>query len=161
MKKLWLSLGLVAGLAGWVGSAPSLRAQATGTIAGAISGPTGPIAGLTVNVVNAAGSVAGTAVTMPAGTYTIGNLAVGTYTIQVVNPARRVVGTGVATVTAGAAATTVDLTLTASQLAGAAVAAGAGAGMSTATKVILASAAAAAAGVAGVVATRDDSSPTR
>ena len=124
MKQLWLSLGVVAALAAWIGLAPSVRAQATGVIAGTVSGPNGPIAGLTVNIVNGAGSVVGTAVTTQTGTYTVGNLAAGTYTIQVVNAAGRVVVTGVGTVTAAALTATVNLTLTASQLAPAAVAAG-------------------------------------
>jgi hypothetical protein len=158
MKQLWLSLGLVATLATWIGSAPSVRAQTRGAIAGAVRGPNGPIAGLTVNVVNDAGSVVGTAITMPAGAYTVSNLAVGTYTIQVVE-ARRVVATSVATVTPTTLTAAVDVTLTASELADAAVAAGGG--MRTRTKVVLATAAAAAAGVLVFVATREDSSPTR
>ena len=162
MKQLWLSLGLVAAVTAWVGSAPSVRAQTSGAIAGTISGPNGPIAGLTVNVVNVAGSVVGTAVTTRDGTYTVRNLAVGTYTIQIVNAAGSVVATGVGTLTAAALTATVDLTLTASQLSAAALAAGGAAtGLSTTAKVVLATAAVAGTGVLAVVATRSDSSPTR
>jgi hypothetical protein len=162
MKQRWLSLGLVAALAVWTGSVPSVRAQTPGAIAGTMSGPNGPIAGLTVNVVNDAGSVVGTAITTRDGAYTVSHLAVGTYTIQVVNAAGSVVATGVGTVTAAALTPTVDLTLTAGQLSPAALAAGGGAtGMSTTTKVVLATAAVAGAGVVVVVATRADSSPTR
>src|SRR5258705_1927549 len=124
MKQLWLSLGLVAALAAWIGSAPSVWAQTSGAIAGTIRGPNGPIAGLTVNVVSNAGRVVGTAVTARDGTYTVSSLAVGTYTIQIVNAAGSVLATGVGTVTAAALTATVDLTLTGSQLSAAALAAG-------------------------------------
>ena len=160
MKQLWLSLGVVAALAAWIGSVPSVRAQTTGVIAGTISGPNGPIAGLTVNVINDAGSVVGTAVTKQDGTYTVSNLGVGRYTVQVVNGAGSVLATGMGTVTTAALTATVDLTLTASQLSSAALAAGS-TGMSTSTKVVLATAAIAGGGILAVVATRDDSSPTR
>jgi hypothetical protein len=160
LKQLWLALGVVAALAAWVGLAPAVGAQTSGAVAGTIRGPNGPISGMTVNLVNGAGTVVGTATTTPSGTYTVGNLAPGTYTVQVVNSAGRVVGTGVGTVTAAALTATVDVTLTASQLAPAAVAAGGG-GLSTTTKVVLATAAAAGAGILAVVATRDDSSPTK
>jgi len=162
MKQLWLSLGLVAALAAWISSAPSVGAQTSGVIAGTISGPNGPIAGLTVNVVNNAGLVVGTAVTARDGTYMVSSLAVGRYTVQIVNAAGSVLATGVGTVTAAALTATVDLTLTGSQLSAAALAAGGtGTGLSTTTKVVLATAAAAGAGILVVVATRADSSPTR
>jgi len=161
MKQLWVSLGLVAALAAWIGSAPSVRAQGSGAIAGVISGPNGPIANLTVNVVNAAGSVVGTAITTQSGGYSVSNLAVGKYTIQVVNAEGRVVVTGVGTLTTAALKATVDLTLTSSQLAAAAVGAGGGAGMSTTTKVVLATAATVAGGIFGVIAIQADSSPTK
>jgi hypothetical protein len=161
MKQLWLSLGLVAAFA-WIGSGPSVGAQTSGAIAGTIRGPNGPVAGLTVNVVNDAGSVVGTAVTTPDGAYTVSRLAVGMYTIQVVNTVGSVVATGVGTVTAAALTPTVDLTLTAGQMSPAALAASGGTtGMSTTTKVVLATAAIAGAGVGVVIATRADSSPTR
>ena len=92
MKQLWLSLGLVAALAAGSASAPSVRAQTSGVIAGTVSGPDGPIAGLTVNVVNDAGSVVGTAdhdvrpAPIPSAI-----LPSGMYTIQVVSAAGRVV----------------------------------------------------------------------
>jgi hypothetical protein len=162
MKNLWTSLGLMALLAVWLGSAASLGAQTSGVITGVVRGSSGPIAGLTVNAVNDAGTVVGTSVTTQAGSYTVSNLAFGTYTIQVVNAARRVVVTGVGTVSGAASTATVDLTLTDDKRAAAAVAAGEGAaGMSTTTKVVIAAAAAAATGVLVVVATRGDSSPTR
>jgi hypothetical protein len=162
MKQLWTSLVLVASLAAWAGSASSVGAQGAGVITGTVRGPNGPIADLTVNLVNDAGTVVGTSTTTQAGTYTVSSLAFGTYTIQVVNAARRVVVTGVGTVSGAVSTATVDLTLTDSQRAAAAVAAGSGAGgMSTTTKVVIATAAAAGAGVLAIVATRDDSSPTR
>src|SRR5690554_6278424 len=47
--------------------------QVAGSVAGVISGPGGPLQGLTVNVVNAAGQVVGTATTAADGSYTVGN----------------------------------------------------------------------------------------
>jgi hypothetical protein len=164
MTRLWIPLGLVALLAVSAGSPSSVLAQGAGVITGAVSGSGGPIAGVTVNVVNDAGTVVGTAVTSSAGAYTIGNLAFGTYTIQVVGTARRVVVTGVGTVSGAASTATVNLTLTDDKLAPAAIAAGGGGGaggMTTTTKAIIATAAAAGAGVLAYVATRADSSPTR
>ncbi|MEP6917017.1 MAG: carboxypeptidase-like regulatory domain-containing protein [Acidobacteriota bacterium] len=161
MKKLWLCLAVLLALAAWGGAAPSVSAQASGKISGIVSGPNGPIAGVTVNIVNNAGVVVGTAVTTSTGAYTVGNLPVGTYTIQVVNTNGRVAGTGVGTVTAGAPAAVVNLTITSSQLAPAAVAAGGGGGMGTTTKIVLVTAAVAAAGILIVVANKDDTSPTR
>jgi Carboxypeptidase regulatory-like domain len=161
MKRLCLSLAVLLALAAWGGAAPSVSAQTSGKISGIVSGPGGPVAGVTVNIVNNAGAVVGTAVTSRTGAYSFGNLPAGTYTIQVVSDKRAVVATGMGTLNSATATASVDVTLTSSQLASAAVAAGGGGGMGTSTKVVLAVAAAAGAGILIAVATKDDTSPTR
>ena len=161
MKQLWLSIGALLAVAVLTTPAPSARAQANGQVSGIISGPSGPLAGMTVNVVNSAGSVVGTAVTSPAGSYSIANLPIGTYTLQVVNPAGAVLATGLGTVTASAASATVNVALTASQLGTTALAAGAGGAGGHTTAIVLGVAAGVGAGVGIYAATRSDSSPTR
>jgi hypothetical protein len=94
-------------------------------------------------------------VTSSAGTYTVANLAVGTYTVQIVDRTGAVLTTGMGTVTAAARAATVDLTLTSSGLAAAALVA------SRKKAIVLGVAAAAAVGTLIFIATRPDSSPTR
>jgi len=161
MKQLRLSLAVLLALAAWGGAAPLAGAQSTGKITGIVSGPGGPVGGLTVNIVNNAGAVVGTAVTAQNGAYTVEKLAVGNYTIQVVSASGSVVGTGMGAVSATSLTTTVNLSLTASQLASMAGAASGGGGLTTATKVVLATAAAAGTGLLLYTATRSDSSPTR
>ena len=110
--------------------------QATGTISGVVSGPDGPLAGVTVNIINSSGQVVGTAVTSSTGAYSVPNLPPGTYTVQVVTSNRRVIGTGTGVVAAGSSAT-VNIPLTSGQLAAAGIAAGGG-GLSTTTVLIIA-----------------------
>lgn len=133
--------------------------QVVGSIAGVISGPGGPLQGLTVNVVNAAGQAVGTATTAADGSYAIGNIPAGTYTVQAVSANGSVLATSMATISAGATAATANITLTASQLAAAGVAAGTGGRLSTAA--ILGIVAGAGATVATVIALRDDPSATQ
>jgi large repetitive protein len=137
--------------------------QATGEIAGVVSGPGGPLANLRVNIIDVTkGTVAGTATTSANGAYSLANLLPGNYTVQVLSSTGAVLNTTNALVSAGAA-TTANLTLTASQLAAAGIAAGGGAaiggGLSTAT--ILGIAGGSAAAIATTVALRDDPSPTQ
>src|SRR5262245_15964940 len=86
---------------------PNPRAQATGVIRGTVSGPSGPLSGVTVNIVNASGTVVGSTVTTAAGSYSVGNLAIGTYTIQIVSTTGAVVATSTGTISAAAVAATV------------------------------------------------------
>ena len=160
MKQLWLSLVVLLALAAWGGAAPSVSAQASGKITGTVTGPSGPLAGVTVKIVNNAGVVVGTAVTTSTGAYAVENLPPGRYTVQVVISSK-VAGTGAGTVTATIPAAVVDVSLTSSQLAPAAVAAGSGHGMGTTTKVVLTVATVAATGIIIKIATKDDTSPTR
>ena len=153
MKRL--CFGTLLALAVLSGPAMSAGAPFAGEIHGVVSGPNGPLDGLTVNIINGNGSVLGTAVTSSAGTYTVANLVVGTYTVQIVDRAGAVLTTGMGTVTPAARAATVDLTLTSSGLATAALVA------SRKKAIVLGVAAAAAAGTFIIIATRPDSSPTR
>ena len=153
MKRL--SFGTLLALAVLSGPSTSAGAQLAGEIHGVVSGPNGPLSGLTVNIINSNGVVVGTAVTSSTGTYTVPNLAVGTYTVQLVDHAGAVLTTGTGTVTAAVAAVPVNLTLTASRLAPAAIAA------SHTKAIVFGAAAAAGAGTFAIIATRRDSSPTQ
>ena len=153
MKRLYV--GTLVALAVLSGPSMSAGAPLVGEIHGVVSGPQGPLDGLTVNIINGNGSVLGTAVTSSAGTYTVANLAVGTYTVQVVDRAGAVLATGMGTVTAAARASAVDLTFNSSGLAAAALVA------SKKKAIVLGVAAAAAVGTLIFIATRPDSSPTR
>ena len=94
MKQLWLSLVVLLAFAAWSGVAPGVSAQGSGKISGTVSGPSGPLAGVTVKVVNNAGVIVGTAVTAQNGTYSFDNLPAGSYTVQVVSSNGRVIVTG-------------------------------------------------------------------
>ena len=145
------------------------HAQAqVGVIAGTATGPAGPLAGVTVNIVNAAGQVVGSAVTTATGGFSVGGLAAGTFTVNVVGTTGAVISTTTATLAAGAMTATVTVTATAAALAGAGVAAGgvAAAGAGTAglsTAAIVGTVAAVGGGIAAatVIATNDDASPSR
>lgn len=138
------------------------QGQAMGTVAGVVSGPNGPLANLTLNVVNIdTGSVVATSTTSANGAYSFDNLPPGNYTVQVMSPGGSVLNTRNVLVAAGLAAT-LNFTLTASQLAAAGIAAGgaaAGGGLSTATVLGIAGGSAAAIGT--FIALRDDPSPTQ
>ena len=83
------------------------QAQAIGLIAGSASGPAGPLAGVTVNVVNAAGQVVGSAVTSAAGSFSVTGLAAGTFSVNVVSATGAVLSTSTASLAAGAMTATV------------------------------------------------------
>lgn len=137
--------------------------QATGTIAGVVSGPGGPLAGVTVNIVNSSGQVVGTAVTSSNGSYSVANLPPGNYTVQVAASNGKVMGTATGVATAGLTAT-VNVTLTDDQLAAAGIAAGgggAGGGGGLSTKTILIIAGTTGAAIGTYVWLKDDPSPTQ
>jgi hypothetical protein len=121
-----------------------------------------PLPNYTVRVRNAAdGQIAGTTTTSAAGSFTFADLQPGSYVIEIVDAAGRVVGLSPAiAVTAGAA---VSVTVSATA-AGAIATASAGGfslfGLGTLATVGLITAAGVAT-VAGVVATRSDASPSR
>lgn len=130
--------------------------QATGTISGVVSGPDGPLANVTINIIDSNGKVVATTVTSANGSYSVPNLPPGTYTVQVVTN-NKPVGTAVVTVAAGVTGTA-NVTLTASQLAAAGIAAGGG-GVSAKTVLIIAGLTGAAIGT--YFALKDDPSPTQ
>jgi hypothetical protein len=136
--------------------------QATGSVAGVVSGPNGALADLVVNVINVdTGSVVATSKTAADGGYSFANLPPGNYTVQVSNPTGAVLSTRNVLVAAGVAAT-VNIALTASQLAAAGIAAGgAAAAGGLSTGAILGIAGATAAGIGTAVALRSDPSPTQ
>jgi hypothetical protein len=139
------------------------QGQATGSVAGVISGPNGALADLVVNIINVdTGTVVATTKTAADGGYSAANLPPGNYTVQVTNPSGAVLSTRNVLVAAGVAAT-INVALTASQLAAAGIAAGGaaavGGGLSTAA--ILGIAGAGAAGIGTAIALNNDPSPTQ
>jgi Carboxypeptidase regulatory-like domain len=159
VKRL-LPMTLAVGLVVSFGLALLVGAQVVnGTVSGVVSSPSGPLGRVKVNIVDSAGTVAGTTVTSSSGAYSVGNLPAGMYTVQIVDDAGKVLGTGTGMVTAGAPAVTINVALTSGQLSGAAISAGS-TGFRLSTTKVLAAAAAAGAGVYAVHAL-SDSSPNR
>lgn len=138
------------------------QGQATGTVAGVVSGPNGPLGDLVINVLNVdTGAVVATSKTTASGSYSVADLPPGNYTVQVLSPNGNVLSTRNVLISAAVAAT-VNITLTASQMAAAGIAAGAaGVGGGLSTGAILGIAGATAAGVGTIIALRDDPSPTQ
>ena len=136
--------------------------QATGSVAGVVSGPNGALADLVVNVINVdTGTVVATSRSAADGGYSFANLPPGNYTVQVANPSGAVLSTRNVLVAAGVAAT-VNIALTASQLAAAGVAAGgAAAAGGLSTGAILGIAGATAAGIGTAIALKSDPSPNQ
>lgn len=136
--------------------------QSTGSVAGVVSGPSGALAGLSINVINVdTGAVVATSKTAADGGYSFTDLPPGNYTVQVSNPTGAVLSTRNVLIASGVAATA-NIALTASQLAAAGIAAGGAAvagGLSTGA--ILGIAGATAAGIGTAVALREDPSPTQ
>jgi hypothetical protein len=137
----------------------------TGVITGTISGPSGPLVGATVQVLDSTGTVVATATTAQAGTFSVTGLTAGTFTVQTVGVNGAILGTTNATLAAGSMSATVTVSATAGTLAGSAVAAtaaaGTAAGVSSTTVLIAVGAAAAAAGTAGIIATKENPSGSR
>jgi hypothetical protein len=150
-----------------VGQFLSMAAQSTGTgvITGTISGPSGPLVGSSVQVLDGAGVVVGTATTTEAGVFSVNGLNAGTFTVQTVGANGAVLGTSSATLAAGSMSVAVAVSATAGALAATAVAATAavasGAVVSSTTVLVAVGAAAVVAGAAGIVATQQDASGSR
>jgi hypothetical protein len=153
---------LIAGTLAALALAVVAHGQATGSVAGVVSGPNGALADLVVNVINVdTGAVVATSRTKTDGGYAFADLPPGNYTVQVANPSGAVLSTRNVLVAAGAAAT-VNIALTASQLAAAGIAAGgAAAAGGLSTGAILGIAGATAAGIGTALALRSDPSPTQ
>jgi hypothetical protein len=155
--------GIFGGLLVVIALAVVAQGQAFGDVSGTVSGPNGPLANLTVNIINVdTGTVVGTTTTSANGAYSIANLPPGNYTVQVTNQTGAVLSTRNVLVAAGVAAT-LNITLTASQLAAAGIAAGGAAatGGGFSTGAILGIAGAGAAGIGTAVALNSDPSPTQ
>ena len=147
-----------------VGQLLSIAAQTAGTgiITGTISGPSGPMVGASVEVLDSGGAVVGTATTTQAGAFSVPGLSAGTFTVQTVGLNGAVLGATNATLAAGSMSAAVTLSATAGALAASAVAvtaaATSGAAVSSTTVLVAVAAAAAAAGTAAVVASKPDAS---
>jgi hypothetical protein len=140
-----------------------MAAQSNGVITGSASGPNGPLGGLMVQALDAAGAVAGEARVSPSGTFTIDGLPVGTFLVQVVTPSGAVICTGMVTIAADEPAARIALVASAAALAALAAAATTGVGGGVSTTLVLASLGAAAStlGAAAVIANDDEASPSR
>jgi len=160
-------LALMVALALMGGQILSTAAQVAGTgvITGTTSGPSGPLVGATVQVLDSTGSVVATATTAQAGAFSVTGLTAGTFTVETVGLNGAILGTTNATLAAGSMSATVTVSATAGTLAASAVAAtaaaGTAAGISSTTVLIAVGAAAAAAGTAGVIATKENPSGSR
>jgi hypothetical protein len=145
----------------------SVQAQlaSPGVITGVVSGSDGVLAGVTVQVLDSASSIVGTAVTTEAGTFSIGGLSTGTFTVHAVGSTGAVIGASTATLVEGAMAAAVTVGANAGAVAAAAAAVvttTATAGGMSATAVLAAvGAAAAAVGTAAVVSADEPASGSR
>lgn len=160
---LVLSLG-VAGAPVSIMAAPAMGtvAQDPGKLVGVLKDAAGkPLQGATVNVVNQAGQVVGTAVTDVNGLFSVANVQAGNYTVQAVSAGGQALAGGSAVSVAAGSTTTVAATATATG--SLAVAAGSG-GFIAALGGPIAAAALAAGGVVGAVAIQQalkDASPSK
>jgi hypothetical protein len=147
-----------------VGQLLSIAAQTTGigVITGTVSGPSGPMLGATVQVLDSAGAVIGTATTTETGAFSVTGLSAGSFTVQTVGVNGAILGATNATLAAGSMSAAVTLSATAGALAASAVAvtaiATSSAAVSSTTVLAAVGAAAAAAGTAAIVAAQPDAS---
>ena len=146
-----------------VGQLLSISAQSAGVgvITGTVSGPSGPMVGAAVQVLDSAGVVVGTATTTETGVFGVTGLSAGTFTVQTVGVNGAILGATNATLAAGSMSVAVTLSATAGALAASAVAvtaAASNAAVSSTTVLLAVGAAAAAAGTAAVVAAKPDAS---
>jgi hypothetical protein len=84
-------------------------AGAQGVITGTMRGPSGPTAGVRVNVLDAKGSIIGSTMTNGAGSYTLSGLPTGTFLVQAVSPSGAVMSTSMATISGTATKSTANL----------------------------------------------------
>ena len=134
----------------------------TGIITGTVSGPSGPMVGASVQILDSAGAVVGTATTTETGAFSVTGLSAGTFAVQTVGINGAILGATNATLAAGSMSVAVTLSATAGALAASAVAvtavATSSAAVSSTTVLAAVGAAAAAAGTAAVVAAKPDAS---
>ena len=163
MKRVLALMVALALMGGQISSTAQIAG--TGVITGTISGPSGPLVGATVQVLDSTGTVVATATTAQAGAFSVTGLTAGTFTVQTVGVNGAILGTTNATLAAGSMSAAVTVSATAGTLATSAVAAtataGTVAGISSTTVLIAVGAAAAAAGTAGIIATKENPSGSR
>jgi hypothetical protein len=141
---------------------PILHAGAgsSGVITGTMRGPGGPVAGVRVNALDTKGTIIGTTVMNGTGSYTLDGLPAGTFVVQAISAAGRVMTTSRATLSASAMKSTANLTASAAAAPAAQAAAVKSDSFSTLSIWWIVGASAAAAGVVGAVALHDDASPS-
>ena len=146
-------------------SSVNAQLQESGVITGTVTGPSAPLAGVTVEVIGTLGSVAGTAVTSRAGAFRIGQLGPGVYTVQALGSNGRIIGASSATLTSGRMTVAVKIDASAGRLADAAVEVPAVStrtrGLSTRMVLAGVGAAAASLGTLLVISTQEDVSGSR
>jgi hypothetical protein len=139
--------------------------QEGAAIIGTVSGPGGPLGGVTVQAIDAAGSIAGSAVTSDTGVYRLLNLRPGTYTVHALGANGRPIATGSARLAPNSDLVTLNIQASAGTMAGAAtgVPAAAPRGGGINARLVLASVGAAAAslGTLLVISTNEDVSGSR
>ena len=146
-------------------SSLNAQVQGGGTITGTIAGPQGVLGGVTVQAVDANGTIVGNAVTSDAGAFRIAALRPGTYTVHVRGANGQAIATSSARLTPEAMNVTLKIDASAGTLAGPASTVPATTarrgGMSA--KIVLASVGAAAAslGTLLVISTQEDVSGSR
>ena len=80
-------------------SSLNAQLQGVGSISGTIAGPRGALGGVTVQAVDAKGTIVGNAVTSDAGTFRIAPLRPGTYTVHVLSANGQAIATSSAKLT--------------------------------------------------------------
>jgi hypothetical protein len=150
-----------------VGQLPPTAAQTggVGAIVGSITGPSGPLVGVTVEILDQAGVVVAMATTAETGAFSVAGLQTGSFTVQAVGANGAVLAASSATIAEGAMTIIVTLNATAGILAASATlassAVGATSGVTSTTVLAALGSAAAAAGAAAVIPTQQEASGSR
>ena len=162
------ALALAVAVTLMVAQAPSFGAQVAGTgvITGTLSGPNGVLAGVTVQALDATGTLIGATVSAETGVFMLSGLSAGTFTVQAVGANGAVIGASSVSLTAGAMTATAVINATAGALAASAATAVTGVAAAGATGGVISSGAVLAAvgataiavGTAAVIVTNEDAS---
>lgn len=139
----------------------SAGAMSNGVITGTMRGPVGPVAGVRVNVLDAKGTVVGTAITNGTGSYSLEGLPAGTFMVQAVNAAGSVVTTQLVTLANPSMKATGNLVASAAAAPAAAQAAATAGGLNSRALWWVIGASAATVGMAAAVAMEEPASPAR
>lgn len=132
-----------------------------GVITGTMRGPSGPMAGVKVNVLNTSGTIVNSATTTSAGAYTLDGLPAGTFVVQAVGPNGTVLSTSLATLSGETPKATTNLAVSAAAAPAAQTAAVTNTGSNAKMIWWLVGAGAATAGIISAVALDDDPSPAQ